>query len=406
MGKQNLEDTRQKLPAWSFHEEAARTNCKCAICMAPMIPLLRAAAIGSIVFQVALFCVGHRVVAHPTLFAFTVMVLVAARAFVECSAMRHRLPNYVVHASFQVGGWAVPFQSWFNLMFVMSQISFFDIMFDTFFTNSAMRLLERDQTTSKIWTQVWENSLLCWLPAPSLWLLLVSWWSLSLLQMVIPVFKSIRHSDLQLKTVHQFRHVGLSQSLGGNLVDHGGVSNALAGASGMMLVTSTLLPYMKGVVADPARSTSDKTRGMVVVAHEMLSRVFFSGLFENAAQLNLQSTLYAIRVAVSRQTNEKNGLQITVLLSLSLTLVTTLLKLFEAYDFFILASASEELASRGDACEDAKCNNTTTQQKAKIIRLGCAALCLSLAYAAAKVCMSHICEDAVWNISGCVRLQA
>lgn len=195
--------------------------------------------------------------------------------------------------------------------------------------------------------------------------------------MVIPVFKSIRHSDLQLKPVHQFRHVGLSQSLGGNLLDHGGVSNALVGAS-----------------------------GMVCVADEMLNRVFFTGLLENAAQLNLQSILYAITIAVGRQTNEKNDLQITVLLSLSLTLVTILHKLFEAYDFFILASASEELASRSDACEDAKCNNTTTQQKAKIIRLGCAALCLSLPYAVATLCMSHICEDAVWNISGCIRLQA
>ena len=92
------------------------------------------------------------------------------------------------------------------------------------------------------------------------------------------------------------------------------------------------------------------------------------------------------------------------ILSMCVTLVMTVLKLFDAMEFIKLAGRSEELANRCDARVDAKDLNAATQRKVWVVYVGCALLVCSLVYATVKVVMAHLCEDAMWNISGCIVL--
>ena len=70
----------------------------------------------------------------------------------------------------------------------------------------------------------------------------------------------------------------------------------------------------------------------------MRSRVLWSWFAENALQLNLQTTLFALTKQASKEAGRAHAGQLQALLSITVGLLTSLLKLAEAWDFFKLAS--------------------------------------------------------------------
>jgi len=178
---------------------------------------------------------------------------------------------------------------------------------------------------------------------------------------------------------------------------------SLGYANGMTTLQNLAIPLMSFTVTQSSRSDHVKMHAAKTLAEQMLDRVFLSYFLENAIQLNLQSTLYALGIAVKRRSDAENQLHVLGLSSLVVTLLMTSLKLVEVAEFFKVARVSKNLASQS-TCPHISLLCNVILRSALSIMLICALLVLSLLYAVAKLRMAHICEDAVWNITGCVSL--
>ena len=143
------------------------------------------------------------------------------------------------------------------------------------------------------------------------------------------------------------------------------------------------------------------------LANAMPLKVLLAWLAENAVQLNLQATLFGLSLRASGEKGELSTAQLQALASICTSLLSTLLKLVEAYDFFQLMAKVEARAADGGAAE----MDDDDQQRLRLMRQakwvtggGCGLLVLSLGYVVAKVIGAFFCEDSLWNITGCVAL--
>jgi len=83
------------------------------------------------------------------------------------------------------------------------------------------------------------------------------------------------------------------------------------------------------------------------------------------------------------------------------TVLMTLAKLLEARDFFkaMMKPLPSEMPDK-----DAQDLSSATKQNAWMIGLCCLVLVASLIYTVTKLIMAHVCQDATWNVTGCVIL--
>lgn len=410
---ENLLAVQAKLPAWAFHTQAALTSGFLSTGVGPVIPWLRMGAVGHVFLQVAILLWSqHRNNAHSKWVCVAIVVCASfPRIFLELWALRHVLPYFSRRCEFKVCHLEVPLKMFLAVHFSLSQLSFIDITTDSLFISSAMHILQRRHSEVEIWRQVWQQSTLCALPMPNFWLVSVSCWALSLLQMIVPVLRTVRWSDMQLTTQNKFRDMGASTLIWSNEeVRHAAVLESLADANGMMMLQATILPtyaaklFSDAGFADPQERVRRRIQANVHLANLICSRVFLSYFLENALQLNIQATIYGISIAASRVTKAEFGFQTLGHVSFACTIATSFLKLLEVGEFFKVAAISAELASSSRECEAAQRHNATIQRRVCFVGFACVLLVSSLTYAIIKLVMAHICQDAVWNLNGCVTL--
>merc|ERR1719221_2405056 len=121
---------------------------------------------------------------------------------------------------FSVGHVNVPFVAWLTFYGVISQIAFADLGTDSMFTGTSMRTVECDHAVNDIWDKTWRASLLGAIPTPSLWLLSIGSWSLSLVQIVVPLLRTLRSSDTRCATPHAIGNSGTGPDLCGRGLLH------------------------------------------------------------------------------------------------------------------------------------------------------------------------------------------
>jgi len=238
----------------------------------------------------------------------------------------------------------------------------------------------------------------------------VAAWFLSMVQMCFPLIRTIRRSDI---SEHRFRsqpRICSPSLLDGSAMSTVDMVFTLGDAAGMASLQALTIPYNSGLMNRPYVASDSVFQCILInsLADQMIQRIFMSCIMENCLQINLQSTLYAADIAACRLRGVKDHVQVRTLVSISLSIGMSLLKLLDVRDFQKMVkeiTAGMEIAGvEGNAA----CLRfqESTRPKLRLLFWGCALIVLSLLFAAVTTVMAHVCKDSMWNTNGCVSLRA
>lgn len=348
-------------------------------------------------------CVEGRAYSPPWLLATTLPFL-SARMWLEWHALKYLMFGVASfykrerhqRMTFSMMGVTLKCEVWLAVCMVCSLLNFFDLATDSSFvarTSVALTCGHGDRL-ERLWHASWLQSLpgVCGIPAPDLGSVIFGFWFLTLVQLVWPLAKML---DAHLGT-----HVpdGYENTpFGREEVFYSAVAFDLGEASGMTAVQKLQVKHVESVL--------ERSEFMSVVlpfGDVMTSRIMLSWLAENAVQLNLQATLFNLAKRASQELDHPAPVQYDVLLSIVIGLLASLGKLAEAWDFFSIVA---KIKSRPDfqavlnPGEEDKLHRTVLA-----VRIGCFVFVTTLVYAGAKMIGTFVCQDGIWNITGCVVL--
>ena len=156
------------------------------------------------------------------------------------------------------------FGKWLAFYGLISQFIFIDILTDSQFTGKTLRAIECDENINEIWHKTWQDSLFGIIPTPNLKLIVLAWWILTLLQMVLPLLRTLRSSDIRFATTHEVGDSAPDKGFlcSATLLQHDTVFLTLADASGMATVQCMAIPMaLDAVQVNPPSSASDAAPG-------------------------------------------------------------------------------------------------------------------------------------------------
>lgn len=208
------------------------------------------------------------------------------------------------------------------------------------------------------------------MPVPSLQILSMVSLCLSLIQIVVPIIRTLRRSDLRGETLHV---AGMANPdnrglLDGEQINHDMVLFGLADASGSLALVDTY-----NITAEINPRFNDRFGYDVDhLSSQMLERLFFSGILETSVQSNLQGTLYAISVVCMRRACGEH-VQYQQLASLLISFVASCFRLMEVMTYVGIAGSTLELAAdHADAlCEESISYVNRIRWKRRLVMAGC-----------------------------------
>lgn len=403
---------RQTLPSWGYAEAVAQaadlgegfvqyTSC----CVGPALPLLALSALATFSLQVTFFEVIHEtsqcseegaLTYSPCVWLLPLPVL-ALRMFAEIRAVRHVSIPYCAKSQFSLFGSEVAFGKWLAAGLLFSTLNLADVCTDSAFSATSLKKLNcQDSGMQETWNTTWEQSIpgLLGVGAPPLSALIFVSWCLSLIQFMVPLMTSFpmpcdEWPSFILGSFGPYRTMMLS-----DCYYHDALFE-IADSSGNASLQGLLVPYIK------AQLRSGRFNSISHISRQMMTRMLLSYFLENAVQVNVQVTLFAL----SRYVNKDHPtLQTTNLISLSISIMGSFLKLLEAKDLFNLGSLTEELY--GPSVNDEAVQQIYGRFKWGLLvaRFACGLLILSLLYAAVKLIGAFACEDSMLNLTGCAQM--
>eukprot|EP00929_Paragymnodinium_shiwhaense_P027758 TRINITY_DN16217_c0_g1_i1.p2 TRINITY_DN16217_c0_g1~~TRINITY_DN16217_c0_g1_i1.p2 ORF type:complete len:321 (-),score=24.57 TRINITY_DN16217_c0_g1_i1:158-1120(-) len=298
--------------------------------------------------------------------------------------------------------------AWLIMYAVFSLLNTLDIGTDSMFaaaTGSAFSCGNGD-TLKELWRSTWAQSLFgrVQIPAPDIDLVVLSLWLLSFLQFFWPVVTSLdrRYGG----RAHGFCYVS---SLSGKEVYYSDVVWDLGDASGMATIAKFQAEKEKKTFHDGRDVEARRDAGDWVfidgLVDVMPKRVFLTWIGENALQINLQTTMFALTKAAAASEGATVA-KSTQLQAISISIFATLVKLFEAREWLLLVSPFIDEPGNPNRMDRMLDEFVVRARRARwFVRFGCMALIGTLAYAMAKLVGASVCPDALLNITGCVVLE-
>jgi len=406
------------VPAWAIASEVKDDDIYPDGAAPSCISWLRGAVVVAIMLQggilalskVTSTCVGGRVRSEPWVYA-AMLPAMAFRGMVEWRVVRHMILPVVRHGRlngetcFKLMGQQVSFPTWLTICGVSSLTNFLDMGTDSIFTATSTGTLTCDggYELRQMWHAQWAQSLSARLgmPAPDLGKLVLGFWALALLQLVWPLLKSLEVFCPKDPVFYGF----VSRMLG-RFVAYDDVACDLGEACGMTTLQKLQIIHASAMVEQRAGMVDRQLVYVAPLGDSMASKVFLSWIMENAVQVNLQATLFALTKHTSKGGDEAiTCAQVEALASIAISIMGTLLKLAEAWDFFKIVSPVVQAAERWPLDEDGQARLKALRRAVWAVRVGCAVLVAALGYAAAKLIGALACEDGLLNLTGCAAIE-
>jgi hypothetical protein len=346
-------------------------------------------------------------------YSFWIWLLVlpafAFKAHTEFYALQFVTLPFALRSPWRVLTRDFGFVPWLVFYGVVSQLALSDNSTDSMFTGITVVSSSCAGDDMRIlWELEWSKSLpgQIGIPAPAIQNLALGFWLFSLLQMIMPVIRTLGVSDTdgsnEFKTwLHCFcgvdGYVGKCEAF-----------FARAEAAGMSTIGVISIKASEDDIRYYASKASvdDYKLALINAARfqgELVDRMLYSYIGENCVQLNIQSTLYVLQVAAARARGTIDiKVQIQALASLTVGMLMTLLKLAEVKDVLTAARAAYNVPEPWLLDVRDRLAQRRIRRQWWLIILGCIALVGSLAYSVAKISMAHVCITGLWNITGCV----
>eukprot|EP00929_Paragymnodinium_shiwhaense_P027760 TRINITY_DN16217_c0_g2_i1.p1 TRINITY_DN16217_c0_g2~~TRINITY_DN16217_c0_g2_i1.p1 ORF type:complete len:481 (-),score=48.12 TRINITY_DN16217_c0_g2_i1:63-1505(-) len=339
--------------------------------------------------------------------------LLACRAYAELRIVQWML-LVVLHRNndLRIGGIQTSVVVWLIVYGVFSLLNTLDIGTDSMFaavTSSTVSCGKGD-TLKQLWRSTWAQSVFAHfsIPAPDIDVIVMSAWLLSFVQLLWPAVTS-----LERRYVTAFSSAGYERnyqsSLMGKNVFFADVVWDLGDASGMATISKFQLEKEKQQVKTSVENAIENWGYVDGLVDAMPKRVFLTWLAENALQINLQTTMFALTKAAAARDGSMYAMssQMQALASISISILATLVKLLEAREWLLLVSplvGAQRPQTSQSEMELVEAFQVRARRARWFVWFGCIALVGTLAYALAKLVGAFVCRDMLLNITGCVVL--
>lgn len=341
------------------------------------------------------------------------------RGYLEIQCLKHFAPYCAKLAikenivPFKVMGFKCYFHIWLSFYMVCSVMNVLDIGTDTTFASGILVWCSGNDL-EMIWSKVWASSVfgILYVPVLKIQSVILASWALSLLQLLVPLCTNSNKDILCCKENYEDRQ--LDETFCGGEKMYSDVFGDLADCAGFATSLNLIqqLSYQKELPLDLSMIEYALSDEWYFMARRMASRLFLSYVLENCIQLNLQTSIFAIKLYIHGSSGKEG--QIQAAFSIGMSLLMTLLKLTEVWTFFKHVSGIENrvnilLASELFSDEE---KDTHVQDLGKfrrvlwMVRLASAIMVMTICYAGCKLAAAFICEDSLWNITGCVDMRA
>jgi hypothetical protein len=325
----------------------------------------------------------------------------------------------------------VPFCVWFVYVLILTLATVGDSETDSLFAAAALKTFTcpAGMQLFKVWEVTWHQSMLGMLKIPCVGMptLVITSWFLSLVQLVLPQIQTFRwlpYYPALDKNEPEFEReeeapekvlvlgFGDRQALLSTGLDNQSIFNALSEASGLASIQNLTVTSIQMQIGSVENYFIPQKINMIVhLCSSITSRMFNTLLLENSFQINIQVTLFAVSRFITKGENHKA--QIQVIASLALSILLTLCKLAEAKSFltFAVQTQTEVLEGLEGPYSHYRTDYphvsrgvVTLRRAIWTVRFCCIILIVTLLYAAVKLSAAFLCEDSMWNVTGCVEM--
>lgn len=356
-----------------------------------------------------------------------ILPALAAKATHEWCALRLIVLQFSLRCKFKVMTLQVGFLMWLCFYSIMSVLHFADSASDSMFAGTTVSALVcSDSRLMSLWEQQWAHSALGkrGFVTPYLPIVVFGYWFLSLLQMVLPLPRTMRRGTLEDK--HSESYFSCCGDENGEIWQTE-VLFSSADAAGMPTLCALSIKAHEEEMKDWVAKgmAHHAAEAAVNMQGELQGRVIYSYVLHNCLQLILQSSIYVLQVTAGRDKDDMSArdkaegipfnhtdfidnstvrsfykdappdgmllLQIQPLLSIGIGIVMSMLKLFEAKEVLditrrIYTPELLEMVDQHDHTEDIY--RRARRQWWGIIA-GCLALIGTVIYAIVKIITVH-----------------
>lgn len=357
------------------------------------------------------------------------LVVLFQRNHTEWRATQHCMIEYLQkhHDAHKVPfgkllGYPMSATLWFITSVTSSNLALLDMRSDAQFAGVALKMLQcHGRDMQHLWSQVWEQSLLGMVGVPevTLWTYVLVAFLLSLLQFFVPIFGTTRKKacaegcSLSFKEGDEYGEEGADHTCSGKSVNNEDMFCVLTDCGDMR----TCQKMYKAILEIRIRDAFEAKRlglghmiGIYRFTKRQSERVVFTWMFEHILQINTQTVFFSLQRAHANK--EFTYRQAVVLVSLALSFVSAFAGIAEVelnrkeegewLDFF----SDEENAFAADVDEKEKREISyhvdLVSRMRQFERVFEFVLFFTLVYCACRLVGSFVCEEAVWDITGCV----
>lgn len=440
---------REQLPKWSFAKEVAKLadlsifqndTVPMGLCVGPAVPGAKAAVVFELVTAIGLACLAYatsectlRCFAEYASWVWLVATpVIVVRLAMECYCVRFALIPYIqVCKSFRfLGCCKVSFYPWLFLGTLLSIINQLDVITDAFFAAASAKTDTcNGEIVSVIWQATLRESIFGFLGSLleffSFHRLVFVVWVTSFIQLAYPwLYSTPACGEDAVDYVVAFPKPGsriateklqFENLLGQKDTNLGNALYALAEGAGLGLLNLhqpwyaryKLITQLLMLEHKEELELDEILKPLGILQGELERgkvRFLLVAVAENAIQINLQITLLAIRTALESRLHWK------MLLSVVTSIIVCTIRVFTCRDLISFSGVVQKKVKRlKESLKTEDAQHITEQLMAIkadtkgfiVIALLYAAL---LIYASVQLGMTYVCENAVWNIGGCVDL--
>lgn len=454
---------RELLPSCLINDEVARLadtefadkpSVPMGLSVGPGIPLLRVTLITIIAYMSAMTvltgyesqCTDTSYAVYPIWLWLPFLPLIFFRCYTEWRCLSYAAIPYIqVVGSFKILGKDASVQCWLAWASFLTLLNCMDICTDSFFVGSTFRTAS---CPGEMITEIWhytmsESKVVFWLASVPFAHVCLTFFALAFLQVLWPIISTTpsceesrvdykiggKDPDSGEKYILEFANIyGAKTNMGNALY-------ALAEGCGMSTLQTHNPWYPRQKVQqilDNQKDQEQRLMGAYSVLRGELERGLvkygLNALLENALQANLQISIFAMSRASLGQHKHMQWQQLfSIAIGIILGLVRASL-VFELVRFYRQVTDEktkasdqtyQELASDDEAGKEPSFRMrhrgsllTWGSDKEEILcrRLMIIVLVMwsmfigLMSYAVAKLIMCFICDDSVWNVTGCVDL--
>lgn len=327
------------------------------------------------------------------------------------------LPFAQVTGSFRFVGLKVSYVGWLMLVGCLSIVNKVDMASDSFFLAVALRTDQcqgSEVQLDAVWSETIRQSFIPYFSWIRISTITLVCYIVMYMQLLYPLAQSTPtcgdSADLVVGNTAnaEFRNI-----LGHNM-NLGDVLMILGEAANMASLQAQNPIYARAKEQYKWRHETNPTRSLIFLRNELLRgvvRIGLVALLENAVQLNIQTTLFAMNRAVFGGKYWQTQTLASILLSL-MTSGSKVMGFWQCWKFYrsvfrrieLLKEESEDVWT-GPSAPDLYRHEELFARRYMILLWGMVVVFFLLcSYACCKLVAAFVCKESVWNLSGCVDL--